>query len=125
MRNFKQNYRLKATPEEIYSALTNPFTIELWTGYHAVMNPVPGTPFEMWDGDICGENIEFIENKKIVQEWYFGEQPVKSIVTLFLTMKGNSTIIQLSHTNIPEEAYEDIVNGWNDSYFEGLKTFFK
>ena len=125
MKNFKQTYWIPATSEEIYTALTNALTIELWTGYRANMKPVAGTLFEMYDGDISGENIEFIENKKIIQEWYFGEQQEKSIVTIELIQKGNSTQLQLSHKNIPDEAFEDIVNGWNDSYIGGLKTFFK
>lgn len=125
MKDFKQIYKIKATQEEIYTALTNSLTIELWTGYPAVMKPVEGTQFEMWDGDICGENIEFIENSKIVQEWYFGDQPEKSIVTINLRMKGDSTIIELVHSNIPDEAYEDIKKGWNEAYFGGLKAFYR
>jgi len=53
MKTFKQTYKVKATPEEVYMALTNEFTIELWTGYPAVMSAEAGSQFEMWNGDIA------------------------------------------------------------------------
>lgn len=37
------------------------------------MEETPGTEFSMWDESICGMNLEFEKDKKIVQEWYFGE----------------------------------------------------
>lgn len=70
MKDYKKYYQLPATPEEVYIALTNPLTIELWTGEPVEMSTEPGTEFSMWDGSIVGKNLEFEENKKIVQQWY-------------------------------------------------------
>lgn len=125
MRNFNHTFKISATREEIYTALTNPFTIELWTGYPASMSEEPGSAFELFDGDICGENIEFIKNQKIVQEWYFGDQQEKSIVTVNLKSKGNNTLVDINHTNIPDSVYDEIITGWKDSVIEGLCNFFK
>ncbi len=73
MKDYKKYFILPATPEELYIALTNPFTIQLWSGEEAVMSTEPGSEFSMFDESIAGRNLEFEENKKIVQEWYFGE----------------------------------------------------
>ncbi|MFZ1806538.1 MAG: hypothetical protein WAU36_04925 [Cyclobacteriaceae bacterium] len=32
--------------------------------------------------------------------------------------------IELRHTNIPDEAFEDIVDGWNEVYFGSLSDFY-
>ncbi len=125
MKELVINYKINATSEELYKAMTESFTLELWTGYPATMKPVEGTEFELWDGDISGVNLEFIENKKIVQEWYFGEQEEKSIVTIMLRPKGNATIIEVFHTNIPDEAFDNIKSGWYDIYLSSLKRFYK
>ncbi|MFO7655756.1 MAG: SRPBCC domain-containing protein [Bacteroidales bacterium] len=125
MKDFNHSFKLGATTEEVYIALTNPFTIELWTGHPAKMSEEPGSSFELFDGDICGENIEFIINQKIVQEWYFGEQPEKSVVTVNLRSKGNYTIVDINHTNIPDSVYDEIKSGWKESIIEGLYQFFK
>jgi activator of HSP90 ATPase len=124
MKNYKKYYILSGTPEEVYIALTNPFTIELWTSDKAVMSTEPGSEFSIMDGSIEGKNIEFVENKKVVQQWYFGDQETPSIVTIKLHEHKEGTSVELNHTNIPDEAYDDIVEGWNDVYFELLGDYF-
>lgn len=125
MKDYKKYYIVPATPEEIYPALTNPFTIELWTGEPAEMSTTPGTEFSMWDGSIVGKNLEFEPDKKIVQQWYFDGQDEPSIVTIKLHPDKQGSSVELRHTNIPDEAYQDMVEGWNDSYFGGLISFFE
>ncbi len=124
MKEYKKYYRLPATPEEVYIALTNPLTIELWTGEPAEMSAAPGSEFSMWEGSIVGKNLEFEENKKIVQQWYFDGQDEESIVTIKLHTDKNGTSVELSHTNIPDADYHDFVQGWDESYFAVLEEFF-
>lgn len=125
MKDYKKYYNIPATPEEIYMAITNPVTIELWTGEVAEMSIEPGTEFSMWDGSIVGKNIEFEPNKKVVQQWYFEGQSDNSIVTIKLHADKQGTSAELRHTNIPDDDYNDIVDGWNESYFGGLIDFFE
>ena len=125
MKELRRYYRIKGTPEEIYASLINPFAISLWTGAEAVMKEEPGSGFSLFDGDIEGINMAFEPNKKIIQEWFFGEQKEKSIVTITLRPDRHFTKIELHHTNIPEEAYEDMAHGWDTYYFGGLKDFFE
>ncbi|WEA01953.1 SRPBCC domain-containing protein [Mucilaginibacter sp. SJ] len=125
MKDYKKYYNIPATPEEIYMAITNPVTIELWTGEVAEMSTEPGTEFSMWDGSIVGKNIEFEPNKKVVQQWYFEGQSDNSIVTIKLHADKQGTSAELRHTNIPDDDYNDIVDGWNESYFGGLIDFFE
>lgn len=125
MKDLKKYYIIPAAPEEVYMALTNPLTIELWTGDTAEMSTEPGSEFSMWDGSIVGKNLEFEPNKKIVQQWYFEGQPETSIVTIKLHSDKAGTSAELRHTNIPDEDYDDIVDGWNDSYFGALSDFYE
>ncbi|WP_233496621.1 SRPBCC domain-containing protein [Mucilaginibacter hurinus] len=123
-KDLKKYYTIPATPEEVYAAITNPVTIELWTGEPAEMSTEPGTEFSMWDGSISGKNLEFEPGRKIVQQWYFGEQEEPSIVTIKLHPDKHVTSAELRHTNIPDEDYKDISEGWDESYFGGLADFF-
>lgn len=125
MPDFKKYYRLPATPEEVYTALTNPLTIELWTGETAEMSTEPGSEFSMWEGSIVGKNLEFEENKRIVQQWYFDGQPEESIVTIKLHPDKDGTSIELRHTNLPAAEYNDFAEGWDNSYFGALAEFFE
>src|ERR1035437_1213012 len=102
MKDYKKYYILDAPPEEVYLALTNPITIQLWTNEEAVMSTEPETEFSIMDGSIEGKNLEFIENKKIMQQWYFGEQETPSIVTIKLHAHADGTSVELRHSNIPD-----------------------
>jgi activator of HSP90 ATPase len=125
MKDFKKYYRLPATPEEIYTALTNPLTIELWTGESAEMSTEPGSEFSLWEGSIVGKNLEFETDKKIVQQWYFDGQPEESIVTIKIHEDKTGSSVELKHTNIPDDEFNDMVEGWNNSYFGSLEEFFE
>jgi len=122
-KDYKTRIKVKSELEDAFAAFTNPFTIELWSGYPAVMSKEAGSEFSLWEGDITGRVLEVEEEKKVVQEWYFGEQEDASIATLKFFVQGNKVQIDLLHTNIPEEAYDDIVEGWNDYYLGAIKTF--
>ncbi|MGL5682431.1 MAG: SRPBCC domain-containing protein [Marinifilaceae bacterium] len=117
------NYKLKigADKEEVFSALTNPFQIALWSGYPADMQPEAGYEFSLWEGDITGKNMEVIPNKKLVQEWYFGDTEKRSIVSIELKGTGGSTMLELRHINIPDEVYDEIVEGWKEYYLGSMK----
>ena len=125
MQELRKYYRIKGRPVRSMPHLTNPFSITLWTGGKAEMKEEPGTAFSLFDGDIEGKNLEFEKDRKIVQEWYFGDQEEKSIVTIILRPDRHFTKIELHHTNIPDEAFEDMAHGWDTYYFGGLKEFFE
>jgi activator of HSP90 ATPase len=77
LKSYKQYIEISTTPDEVFLALVNPFTIELWSGYQAKMNDKEGSEFSLWEGDIVGKNIEVKTDKLLVQEWYFGENTPK------------------------------------------------
>ncbi len=125
MKNYKKYYIITAPPEDVYHALTLPGTLQLWTGERAEMSTEPGSEFSLWDGSIVGKNIEFEEGNKIVQQWYFGDQGEESIVTIILHPHPSGTSAELRHTNIPDQDYEDIKEGWDNSYFGSLQEFYE
>ncbi|MCX6277834.1 MAG: SRPBCC domain-containing protein [Bacteroidetes bacterium] len=125
MKDYKKYYSIAAPPSDVWIALTNPVTIQLWTGEPAIMSTEPGSEFSLWDGSICGKNLSFEENKKIVQEWYFGEREEASIVTIILHPRGDGVSVELIHTNIPDDEYLDFADGWDHSYFGALKEFYR
>lgn len=124
MKTFKKIFRINAEPSDIYSAITNPVTIELWSGYRARMSTEPGSEFSLWEGDITGRNVEFVQNKKVVQEWYFGEQTEKSVVTITILPDGENSQVTVEHSNIPDEEFSNIAEGWKEYYIGAIVNFF-
>lgn len=124
MKTFKKTFRINAEPSDVFSALTNPYTIELWSGYPAVMSQEPGSEFSLWEGDITGKNIEIIQNKKLMQEWYFGDQEEHSMVTITIAPDRENSSVTVEHTNIPDEDFNDIAEGWREYYIGAIISFF-
>jgi len=125
VKDFKKYFIIPAPPEDVYHAITVESTIELWTGDPAMMSPIVGTEFSMWDDSIVGKNLEFETGKKVVQQWYFGEQEEPSIVTIKLHPDPGGTSMEVRHTNIPDDDYDDIADGWTNSYAAGLIEFYE
>jgi len=125
MKDYKKYYLIDAQPQDVYNALTNAATLQLWTGEPAVMSEEEGSEFSLWEGSIEGLNLEFVKGKKIVQQWYFGDQEASSIVTIILHEYKSGTSAELRHTNIPDEDYDNIVEGWEDNYFGSLIDFYR
>jgi len=119
MKKIKRYYTINAEP------LTNKKMLEIWTGEKAEMEPVNDFEFSLWDGSISGVNLEIEANKKIVQQWFFGdEENEKSLVTIKLHPHKKGTSVELNHINIPDDAYENISEGWDEDYFGALNELF-
>ena len=125
MKTFKKYYELPATPEEVYLAMTKAQSIQLWTGAEVEFIEEAGTEFSFWDGDIVGKNIEFDFGKRIVQQWYFGEENEPSIVTIKPHPDKKGTSLEFVQTNIPEEDYDEFTAGITEHYLGGLADFFE
>jgi len=125
MQTIKQRHYIQASPEEIFSAITNPLTIELWSGYPAQMEAKENTEFSIFGGDICGRNISIVVNKQLIQEWYFGDSLAESIVTILLKPANKGTSVIIEHSNVPDEVAEEFEEGWRKYYWGAIKEFFE
>lgn len=119
--DFEYKLVIAADPEEVFAALTNPFQIEIWSGYPADMKAEAGYVFSLWEGDITGVNLEVVPNRRLVQEWFFGEQEEQSLVEIKLKKENGKTVLDLKHTHIPAEVYEEITGGWREYYLGSMK----
>lgn len=119
--DFEYKLIIAADPEEVFAALTNPFQIEIWSGYPADMKAEAGYVFSLWEGDITGVNLEVVPKRRLVQEWFFGEQEEQSIVRIELKKDGGKTLLELTHTHIPEDVYDEITEGWREYYLGSMK----
>src|SRR5690606_19515872 len=124
MKDFKAYYIIPAEPEEVYLALTTEITINLWTGEEATMAAYQSTEFSLWSCAIVGKNLSFIKDKEIVQQWYFGED-TESVVTIRLHPHKRGTSMEVRQSGIPDEAYDDISDGWNNTYAASLIDFYR
>ncbi|MCW3084406.1 MAG: ATPase [Bacteroidetes bacterium] len=121
----KQQYEMDATPEEVFDALVNPETIQIWSRDEAKMGAGVGDDFVLWGGQMFGTNIEVIKNKKLVQEWCYDQWDAPSKVTFTIKPKGKKTIVELVHEDVPEKSLKSIDEGWDSYYLGAMKDMFE
>src|SRR5690606_37033924 len=114
-----------AAPQDVYKALTTETTIRLCTGDLVQIDPREGGEFPIWDDAIQGRLVTLEPCNRIVQQRYFGDQEKPSLVTIKLHEHKKGTSFELHHSNIPDEAFDDIVEGWNNAYMASLIEFYE
>lgn len=122
---------IRATPERVWEALTNPdMTEKYFFGTRVVTDLKPGTPFRYVDpkGEVMidGEVVECTPPSRLVVTFLhkWNEESLDGgTVTYELTQMEEITKLRLTHIGIPEghPLVQETFNGW--SYiFAGLKT---
>lgn len=123
MKVIKQQYLIDSTPRKVWKALTDPIKIAEWGAGPAKMTAEQGVKFSLWKGQVFGTNLEVIPNKKLVQEWWGGRWDEPTTVTFDLIEKDGKTQIKVVQENVPEEAHDELKNGWKKRYLGPLKTY--
>jgi len=124
MKPITQSYTMKASPEQVFQALTDQKMIEGWSGAPATMNSQVGTEFTLFGGNITGKNLEVVPNQKLVQEWTEGSWETPSKVIFTLTGNGGETTLELHHEGVPEADQEKIIGGWKEFYLGQIQKMF-
>ncbi|PIZ48131.1 ATPase [candidate division WWE3 bacterium CG_4_10_14_0_2_um_filter_41_14] len=113
----QQAYEIKATAGDVWEALTDPTTIQEWSGDIAVMGDGVGSTFDLWSGEIWGTNTAVETNKLLEQDWYGGDWDKPSKVTIELSESDGVTIVTLTHINVSSAEEENFKNGWRGFCF--------
>jgi activator of HSP90 ATPase len=115
----------KAAPHKIYEALMDSKKHTDFTGATAVISREIGGKFSTFDGWASGENVELIQDKKIVQTWRGSDWPEDHYSTIIfeLKQKTKGILLDFTQTEIPANLYDDIRQGWTDWYWEKLKAY--
>ncbi len=123
-RTIKQSVSIAASPHAVYEALMDSKKHSEFTGGKAKTSRRVGGKFEAYDGWIDGWNVALLPDKKIVQKWRGGDWPKGhySTVTFFLKKTPAGSLLQFTQTDVPEEHFEDISQGWIDNYWDKMKT---
>lgn len=122
MKTIEQTYHIKDTIDAVWGALVNPKMIDKWGGGPSSMNDKVGTHFTLWGGDIFGVNTQVVQNKLLVQDWLDDNLEHATVVRFELLQGSNETILKLHQSNVPDDRYEDLSDGWREYYLGPLKA---
>ena len=118
---------IEASPQTVYSYLTQEEKVAKWFGVITEIDGRPGGIFKVGANDqmmVVGEFVETIPNEKIVFTWggIDGLAPGESTVEITLHKKNNGTQLPLRHYNISsQKAADGFGYGWINHAFPLLK----
>ena len=123
VKTIKQTVIIDANPKEVYNTLMDSKKHSQFTGDKAIISKKVGGSFSVFSGYITGKNKELAPAKRIVQEWTTTELPkgYYTEVTYLLKEVGEKTKIEFTQTNVPDDNYKSLSEGWEEYYWTPLK----
>ncbi|HTP13596.1 MAG TPA: SRPBCC domain-containing protein [Bacteroidota bacterium] len=119
---------VKATPSEVFTALTDSKTIHRWSGQKGTVQPKIGGKFEFFDGWVKGKVLAYEKGKTVSYTWHTADMKNEvepSIVRFTLSSSKWGTKISLKHSGLPDEkSRKEHQGGWTEFVFDPLKEFF-
>jgi activator of HSP90 ATPase len=123
MQTIHQTITFKATPHKVYETLMDSKKHAELVGAEAKITKKVGGKFTIYDGEIEGENLELVPDKKIVQSWRYSDWPEGhySKATFLLEDSNGGTRLTFTQTDVPDDKYDDVSQGWHDYYWQPMK----
>jgi uncharacterized protein YndB with AHSA1/START domain len=115
-KTIRQIVTFKASPHVVYEALMDSRKHSRFTGDTASISRKIGGKLKAYGDYIEGVNLELVPDEKIVQSWRANDWPEGHYSRVTFSLKGLEKGTQLTFTqsDVPEEFYEEIGQGWED-----------
>ena len=123
MKTIRQSIIFKASAHEVYEALLDSHKHSEFSGEEARISHEVGGEFSAYGGYITGVNLELVPDKKIVQSWRGSDWPQGHYSKAFFSLEEikEGTRLTFIQTEVPDEQFEEISQGWSDYYWNPMK----
>lgn len=123
----KRDVFIEATPETVYSYLTEQEKVAQWFAAIVEVDARPGGIFKCGESEefaVQGEYLETVPYEKVVFTWggVHGLEPGATTVEITLKEQDNGTRLYLRHYNVStQEMADSFGHGWPNRAFPLLK----
>ncbi|XP_019488716.1 PREDICTED: activator of 90 kDa heat shock protein ATPase homolog 2 isoform X2 [Hipposideros armiger] len=109
--------------EQLYSIFTVKDLVQKFSKSPAILEAEKGGKFQMFDGNVMGEYMELLTNRKIVMKWRCRNWPEEHYATVALNFVPTSgqTELQLDCKGVPVCKEENMKFCWKQQHFEEIK----
>ncbi|XP_043839381.1 activator of 90 kDa heat shock protein ATPase homolog 2-like isoform X2 [Dromiciops gliroides] len=111
--------------EQLYRIFTTKDLVQKFSKSSAVIEAEKGGKFQMFDGNVTGEYLELLSNKRILMKWRCKSWPEEHYATValnFVSVVGQ-TELQLNCKGVPVCKEESMRKCWEKQHFEEIKRF--
>nr|CAD7592029.1 unnamed protein product [Timema genevievae] len=119
-------HNFQCTAEEFYNAMTVLELVQAFTRGPVKLEAEVGGKFELFGGNIHGDFVELVPNKKIVQRWRSKRWPAEhySIVTFTIEQKDDHTEVRVLQIGVPQSEADSTRENWEYYYWDSVKRTF-
>ncbi|KAI9244262.1 activator of Hsp90 ATPase [Helicostylum pulchrum] len=116
----------QTSAHELYETLTDIQRAQVWTRGPVQLSKEVGSKFEFFGGNVSGEMLELVPDKKIVQTWRLRSWPAGhfSKVTLEFDQGSDCVTLKMHQTGIPVGEEELTRTNWSGYYWRAIKGSF-
>jgi activator of HSP90 ATPase len=124
------NEEFRTTAEEAYQVFVDPQRIAAFTRAPPKLfeGAKKGGKFEIFDGNVSGEYLELVPNKKIVQSWRLKQWPAGHYSTLNLEFDQNDvdhvTVMRVKWDGVPVGQEDVTKRNWIEYYKKPIMQTF-
>ncbi len=123
MTDIRKTYVIDAPPEVVWRALTDAAAMEEWGAGPARFDARVGGEFSQWGGAEHGTVTEIVPGELLAEEWFGGDWPEPSLAVFTLGEHGEGTLLELTHTGVPEAEVAGFDSGWDEYYLGAIKEW--
>jgi len=111
---------IEASPHEVFPYLVQPDLLVRWLGSWVEVDPQPGGVFavDMGETSVRGSYLEVEPSHRVVFTWGIpGNEQLpagSSTVEIVLRPEGDTTIVELTHRDLPADRHDDHRKGWTN-----------
>jgi activator of HSP90 ATPase len=130
-KDIKHTLILDCTPQVAYDAWLDSKTHGEIIEADAVIVPMVGGAYSLWDDNTTGRTLELHPNKcVIVQSWRdnsmgWPDNYFTTITLQFVKEHDNQTKLYFVQKGIPEKDAKSIEDGWQEYYWAPMKRYFR
>lgn len=123
MLRIEQTYKIKATPDQVWKALTDSKLQTKWTGGQAAQYDARvGGTYTLFGDYVTGTIVTCDPTTKLAQTWKPSDWTIEdSLVTFTLTKIRGGTQVDLVHENVQPEDFDGTGKGWDEFYVGAIK----
>ncbi len=128
-KNIIQKQAFNTTPNKLYNFYMNEKLHTEITREKTIISKEIGSTMSAGGKYIKGKILHLKPNKMIVQTWRASDwtkEDMDSILILTFTINEDETAsMTMSHSNVPDDKFEELKKGWKEHYWSKWKKYIK
>ncbi|KAL1919857.1 uncharacterized protein VTP21DRAFT_1788 [Calcarisporiella thermophila] len=123
---YTEDLDFQTSAHEMYETLLDEHRVRAWSRGNAKVERKVGGEIRLFDGNVTGEILELVPDKKIIQKWRMSTWPADHFSTVYITFDQASDHLTLHvrQEGVPVGEDDVLRRNWHGYYWNSIKGTF-